>query len=216
MAGSIRIGSAPAGPEHSYPTGTGVPRQLQANVFASINGDPTALPWPRPLLQGPALMALMTRPLPRQGAHSRRSRWPVSPHLGTRSRPYRAGREALLSPSAIILLPRGPRNGSGSLGIVAHCALPVPPHVRHRLRPRRSRRCSYASFGVLTWSCRPPPLFRRRTCRSMLPPERGALRSEGVTTGSAQSEHGTSDAVPRQSAVCCVADSRAQRQAAAH
>ena len=32
-AGSIRIGSAPAGPDTSYPTGMGVPCQVQANVI---------------------------------------------------------------------------------------------------------------------------------------------------------------------------------------
>jgi hypothetical protein len=41
IAGSIRIGSAPAGPKTSYPTGMGASPQLQANVINFIDGDLT-------------------------------------------------------------------------------------------------------------------------------------------------------------------------------
>ena len=109
------------------------------------------------------------------------------------------------SPSAIILLPRGGATGSvpSVLSLTAHSPFSSPQRSAGILHPRRcvtvrthrrcpgataclaslateaSRRCSYASFGVLTWSCRPPPLFGGRTCRSMLPPERGSLPLRG-------------------------------------
>jgi hypothetical protein len=38
-AGSIRIGSAPAGPDISYSTGTGVPRQLHAIVIGPVDRE---------------------------------------------------------------------------------------------------------------------------------------------------------------------------------
>jgi hypothetical protein len=38
-AGSVRIGSASAEPDISYPTEMGVPFQLQANVVGSMDGE---------------------------------------------------------------------------------------------------------------------------------------------------------------------------------
>ena len=89
----------------SYPTGTGVPRQLQANVFASINGIRPPFPGPGRCFKVQRCRLAVTRPLPRQGAPpgDRGGRYR---HIGTRPRPYRACRERFIA-SAIILLPGG-------------------------------------------------------------------------------------------------------------
>jgi uncharacterized protein (DUF1778 family) len=56
--------------------------------------------------QGPALMALMARPLPRQVSHSSPSRRPLPPQLGHTSSPVPGVPGGGSSPGAIMSLPR--------------------------------------------------------------------------------------------------------------
>ena len=239
MAGSIRIGSAPAGPS----TRTRPARASRASSRRTCSlqsmGDPTAPPWPRPLLQGPALGAY-DAPSP-EGAGHTGDRGGRYRHIWHTSSPVPGVSGGASSPSAIILLPpgtqqvRAPRHcrsprppGSAPLnarlvssiragGVTVRARRPCPCHRMSGIAcDRGARCCSHMPGSAYSPGRAGHHPCSGRTCRSNAPSGTRIAPLRGATTGSGPVGHGTSDAVPPQGAVCCVADSQAQRQAAAH